>query len=135
LLAFSNAGSEVWENLKAIFTDEPDALGQTWPCSFHTIYLPYLVGGILPGLGGQPCGLLGHHPVVRAYQKMRANKGTKERLEEAPHAEGCADPARGHRLKAGDDGEARDACRLRRGDANRSADMLAQALAGESDRP
>ena len=77
--AFTNAGTELWENFKAIFTTDVthwDNLARFW----ETIYLPYLVGGILPGLIVSLLFYWGTIPVVHAYQKIRANK-LRERIE------------------------------------------------------
>jgi len=71
--AFGRAGVELWRNFLAIFTDAPTqwgGLANFW----HTIYFPYLVGSILPGLF---FGLLAYYlttPLVHAYQNIRANK-------------------------------------------------------------
>lgn len=77
--AFSNAGWELWLNFKAIFTDEPTrwkSLGHF----FRTIYLPYFVGSIIPGLIVSTAVYYITIPAVKAYQKIRASK-TKERIE------------------------------------------------------
>ncbi|MGP3699238.1 DUF2062 domain-containing protein [Rhodobacter sp. NSM] len=69
--AFSDAGNELWANFLAIFTDEPTRWSNL-DRFFDTIYLPYLVGGILPGLAA---GLSFYYltiPVIAAYQKIRA---------------------------------------------------------------
>jgi uncharacterized protein len=69
--AFSNAGTEIWENVRAIFTDAPtqwDSLG----AFFHTFYLPYLVGGVLPGLAVSLVFYWITIPLVRTYQRLRA---------------------------------------------------------------
>lgn len=85
--AFSHASIEIWENIHAIFTPEP----AQWPelgHFFQTIFLPYLVGGILPGL---LAAVICHYltlPVVAAYQKRRAKKmrESAERLRAAAAA-------------------------------------------------
>ena len=71
--AFGRAGYDLWQNFLAIFSDAPThwgGLANFW----HTIYFPYLVGSILPGL----VFALGSYyltiPLVNAYQKLRANK-------------------------------------------------------------
>jgi hypothetical protein len=71
--AFTNAGTELWQNARAVFTDDV-AQWASLRRFFDTIYLPYLVGGILPGL---VAGLLCYWatiPIVRAYQRLRAGK-------------------------------------------------------------
>jgi uncharacterized protein len=83
--AFGNAGSELWNNLKAVFTPEPtnwENLG----VFFRTIYLPYFVGSIVPGLIVSTLFYYVSIPLVRAYQKLRTNR-QKERIEKHRRAE------------------------------------------------
>ncbi len=77
--AFGNAGAEMWSNAVAPFTGGTmhwDSLGTF----FRTIYFPYLVGGILPGIVISGVFYYLTIPLVRAYQKMRATKA-RERYE------------------------------------------------------
>ncbi|MGQ0564054.1 MAG: DUF2062 domain-containing protein [Gemmobacter sp.] len=77
--AFGNAGQELWNNFVAIFTDAPTEwgrLGEFW----HTIYFPYLVGSILPGIVVSLIAYYVTIPLVHAYQKLRKAKLT-DRLE------------------------------------------------------
>jgi uncharacterized protein (DUF2062 family) len=86
--AFSNAGSELWENVRAMFTDAPtnwNSLG----AFMHTYYWPYLVGGILPGLGVSMIFYWATVPIVRTYQKMRAAR-LRERLQKRGQPRGGA---------------------------------------------
>ena len=79
IAAFSGAGSELWNNVAAVFTTAPThwaSLG----AFFHTFYIPYLVGGILPGIAVSLVFYWGTIPLVRAYQKIRATK-LRERVE------------------------------------------------------
>jgi len=68
--AFSDAGREIWHNIRAIFTPELahwDRLIEFW----NTIYWPYLVGSIIPGV---VIGMVLYYltvPLVRAYQNRR----------------------------------------------------------------
>jgi uncharacterized protein len=103
--AFADAGGEIWNNIRAIFTSEPthwESLGTF----FRTIYLPYLVGSIIPGLIVSTLFYYLAIPIVRAYQKLRANK-TRDRLERrrrlraAVHSVKEAETAR--KADAGDD--------------------------------
>lgn len=82
--AFANAGSELWHNFTAVFTDATVKWGSLHRF-FDTIFLPYLVGGILPGLIVSLLFYWGTIPLVRAYQRIRANK-LRERIEKR-HAE------------------------------------------------
>jgi uncharacterized protein len=77
--AFGNAGHELWSNFRAIFTDastEWGSLGEFW----RTIYFPYVVGSILPGLFFSLIGYYVTIPLVHAYQKLRRTR-LGERLE------------------------------------------------------
>ena len=77
--AFGQAGYELWHNFLAIFTTETTQwtnLGNFW----RTIYFPYLVGSILPGLVFSLAGYYLTIPLVKAYQKLRATK-TREGVE------------------------------------------------------
>lgn len=102
--AFTNAGNELWHNFRAIFTDEVtrwDSLARFW----ETIYLPYLIGGILPGLVVSLLFYWGTIPVLNAYQKVRAGK-LRERIEKR-HADREARRARTAEgtVAVGDDGQ------------------------------
>lgn len=70
---FGHAGAQIWTNMTAIFTPEVmhwDRLAEF----FHDIYLPYMIGGILPGLVVS-LGFYGLTlPLVRAYHRLRAAK-------------------------------------------------------------
>jgi uncharacterized protein len=79
--AFSHAGAELWANFKAIFSADVThwyRLGHF----FRSIFLPYMVGGIIPGLVVSLVFYYASIPVVRGYQKLRAVK-LKERIERA----------------------------------------------------
>jgi uncharacterized protein len=73
LLAFSNATKELWRNGFALFTPAPThwrGLGDF----FRTIFLPYLVGGIVPGIvTGLICQSL-TLPLIEAYKKRRTKR-------------------------------------------------------------
>ncbi len=77
--AFANAGTDIWQNIKAIFTDDAaqwSGLAEFW----KQIYWPYFIGAIGPGL---VLSLIFYYitiPLVEAYQKARAAK-SKERSE------------------------------------------------------
>ncbi|AXQ94444.1 DUF2062 domain-containing protein [Cereibacter azotoformans] len=92
--AFSDAGTELWANFLAIFTEDV-AHWRNLARFFETIYLPYLVGGILPGL---VTGFGFYYltiPVIRAYQKLRSMKAEARRAR-----------LRRRGLSEADDGEA-----------------------------
>lgn len=67
---FALAWQDLWRNMQAIFTGaQADWHGLT--VFYHDIFLPFLVGGIVPGA---LAGLLSYYlsvPVIRAYQNRR----------------------------------------------------------------
>ncbi len=67
---FADAGSDLWFNFVAIFTDaEMDWAGIT--VFVREVFYPYLIGGILPGI---LCASVAYYlmvPLLRAYQKRR----------------------------------------------------------------
>lgn len=77
--AFGNAGIEIWRNIKAMFTDERTHWASLI-IFFKTIYLPYLVGSIVPGLIVSTVLYYLTTPIVHAYQKVRS-KRTQDRIE------------------------------------------------------
>jgi uncharacterized protein len=78
-MSFAHAGGDLWRNFLAIFTDAPAHWGgliQFW----NTVYLPYFIGALGPGI---LLSLMFYYltiPAVRAYQKARAAK-SKERSD------------------------------------------------------
>lgn len=106
---FSDAGGEIWHNIRAIFTHDVarwDHLGDF----FWLIYWPYFIGSLIPGLIFSIAGYKLTLPVIATYQKLRARK-TAERTEkrrrlqaaeaeararEAEMAAAAADAANGH---------------------------------------
>jgi uncharacterized protein len=77
--AFAHAGSDLWANVKAIFTEDTahwEGLKQFW----RTIYLPYFIGALIPGLALSALFYYITIPLVDAYQRARAAKA-KDRAE------------------------------------------------------
>ena len=70
LEAFSNASISLWHNFMAIFTPER-ANWQGFDIFWDRVFLPYLVGGILPGLASAIAAYFLADPVIAAYQKAR----------------------------------------------------------------
>ncbi|MDR5653124.1 DUF2062 domain-containing protein [Ruixingdingia sedimenti] len=68
--AFSGAGKELWRNLLSPFTEDTAQWGNLGNF-FRTIYLPYMVGGVLPGLAVSTVFYYGSLPLIRAYQRLR----------------------------------------------------------------
>ncbi|AXI45060.1 DUF2062 domain-containing protein [Sulfitobacter sp. SK012] len=67
---FADAGSDLWFNILAIFSDrEADWRGLI--VFWNEVFYPYLIGGIIPGI---ICGSIAYYlsvPLIRAYQKRR----------------------------------------------------------------
>lgn len=81
LASFSAAWSAIYGNFLALFTSRRADWGGLDEF-FRNIFLPYLVGGIGPGiLFGMVCYYVSL-PVVGAYQKLRDRK-RRERIEKA----------------------------------------------------
>ena len=77
--AFASASTELWHNMQAIFT--PDTMRWGRLLNFlDEIFLPYLIGGLIPGL---ICGIAAYllaNPAIAAYQTRRIMK-LKSRYE------------------------------------------------------
>ncbi|WP_068118125.1 DUF2062 domain-containing protein [Tropicimonas marinistellae] len=77
---FSGAFADLWSNFRAIFTDDV-ANWHRLELFYHEVFLPFLVGGIVPGL---IAGLVAYHitlPIITAYQNRRQMQ-FKKRIEE-----------------------------------------------------
>ncbi|WP_417246313.1 DUF2062 domain-containing protein [Celeribacter sp.] len=77
---FFDAADDLWRNSLALFTERDanwDALIRFW----HDIFLPYLVGGIVPGIIAGTVAYYVMLPMVAAYQHRRRGK-LKAKLEE-----------------------------------------------------
>lgn len=77
--AFADAGGDLWGNVMAIFTDAPahwEGLVNFW----QTIYVPYFIGALGPGIVLSLGFYYATIPLVHAYQKSRAAK-SKDRGE------------------------------------------------------
>lgn len=76
--AFGEATAQVWRNIILVLTGVTTEWGPPM-LFFHKVYLPWLVGAILPGtlvgLAFQYASL----PLIRAYQRLR----TRQRLDRA----------------------------------------------------
>jgi hypothetical protein len=78
---FAGATTEVWRNIFAAFTADV-AHWERLSEFFDGIFLPYLVGGIGPGIiSGVICYYLSL-PIIGAYQRLRDRK-RRERIEKA----------------------------------------------------
>ena len=93
--AFSTATAELWRNTRALVTPEPFEFSAL-EGFFDTIFLPYMIGGIVPGI---VAGVIGHYltlPIVEAYKKRRSKK-LRERAEKLRSLAAA-------RLRSGDQG-------------------------------
>lgn len=77
--SFSRASGDIWHNVLAIFTDRQAEWGGL-ALFFDRVFLPYLVGGILPGLAAAIAAYALSRPVITAYQKRRV-KQIRKRYE------------------------------------------------------
>lgn len=75
--SFSDAANDLWRNFVAIFTDDRtqwQGLFRFW----DRVFLPYLVGGFLPGLAAAIASYFLANPVIVAYQKARVARLKKK---------------------------------------------------------
>mgnify|MGYP001820123915 CR=1 FL=1 len=79
LLGFSLASVELWGNFAAIFTPAQASWQETGQF-FTRIFLPYLVGGIVPGICAGFAAYFMANPIIASYQRGRINK-MKQRFE------------------------------------------------------
>ena len=68
--AFSDAAVELWRNMIAVFTAET-AHWEGLARFFNRVFMPYLVGGILPGIATATAFYFLSNPMLAAYQKAR----------------------------------------------------------------
>ena len=73
LLGFSLASVEIWSNLAALFTADTADWRETGQF-FSRIFLPYLVGGIIPGIVAGFAAYFMANPVIASYQRGRIKK-------------------------------------------------------------
>jgi uncharacterized protein len=67
---FSGAWGDLWHNFKSIFTPE-QAEWSRLQVFYESVFLPYLIGGILPGIVAATVCYFISLPLLRAYQKHR----------------------------------------------------------------
>ena len=90
LAAFSGAWLDLWDNLRAVFTAAPTNWNRL-DDFFQSVFLPYLVGGLGPGILAGLAGYWLTLPIVTAYHHRR-DRRRRLRHEKAVAA----------RMKAGD---------------------------------
>nr|WP_184009883.1 DUF2062 domain-containing protein [Rubricella aquisinus] len=71
--AFAKAFLGVWQTMKSLVTDVPAAWGMLGTF-FQELFLPYMVGGLIPGLIAGAITFFVSRPLVAAYQKRRRDK-------------------------------------------------------------
>ncbi|MBC7143124.1 MAG: DUF2062 domain-containing protein [Rhodobacteraceae bacterium] len=76
---FVGAGEDLRHNFMAIFTDATTQWGNLYNF-WNEIFLPYLVGGLLPGIVAGVVSYYLSAPIIAAYQKHR-RKRLKDRFE------------------------------------------------------
>lgn len=77
LASFTDAASDLWGNFRAIFT-HGDAHWAGLNHFWDLVFLPYLVGSILPGLVAGIASYFLAYPVILAYQKRRVARMKKK---------------------------------------------------------
>lgn len=100
--AFSRAWLELWANLSAIFTSA-ETHWDRLAVLFQEVFLPYLIGGILPGLLTSLVFHMITHRVVTAYQRARVAR-LRKRVEKRRAAEAAMAMKLAQARAAGDAG-------------------------------
>lgn len=77
--AFGHAMGDLWHNMRALFTPQRAHWGDL-QLFYRDVFLPYLVGGIVPGVVTALVAYAISNPIIRAYQKRRIRK-LKQRYE------------------------------------------------------
>lgn len=89
IASFSNASVELWRNFTAIFTPEVMHWGRLGAFA-KVVLLPYLVGGVVPGVLAAVAAYFLSNPLIVAYQKQRIKRQKarfeKKRAKEARRA-------------------------------------------------
>lgn len=97
---FADAGSDLWHNCWAMFTDKT-AHWHGLKVFYNEIFYPYMIGGIVPGLIAAVICYYLSVPLIRAYQQRRRAK-IKAKFEAIrKKAEGRGDAIRKSRLGSG----------------------------------
>ena len=92
-VAFSDAALELWANFMAVFTEAKT----DWTSMngfFGRYFLPYLVGGILPGIATAFAFYILTNPILNTYQKARVARLKKRFAKRREKAERRAESRR-----------------------------------------
>jgi len=73
LRKFSGAGGDLWHNFKALFTPEVAEWARL-ARFYDDVFLPYLIGGLAPGVIAGAIAYFVALPIIRAYQNRRKNR-------------------------------------------------------------
>lgn len=98
--AFGQATAQLWANIQAVFTGEP-AYWNSLERFFARVWLPYLVGSVVPGIFTGIAFYYLSLPLIKAYQNIRGRKQS----ERAARRQAA-------RMKALAEAEARDLAEL-----------------------
>ncbi|MEP2531123.1 DUF2062 domain-containing protein [Shimia sp.] len=74
---FANAFADLWHNLWSIF-DGHSADWRGLKIFYDEVFFPYMIGGIIPGIITATVVYYLSVPLIRAYQKRRANRIKKK---------------------------------------------------------
>lgn len=85
MTAFGQAGDEVFRNVRAIFGPETMNWGRL-ERFFHHVFLPYLVGGLGPGLLAAFASYWLSLPALHGYQKLRSARRDARARQKAERA-------------------------------------------------
>lgn len=83
--AFGEATSQLWKNIIGLLTGEPTHWEQL-ARFFHKVYMPYLIGAVVPGVLVGLIFQYGSLPLIRAYQRLRSRR-LLERIEKRQAAQ------------------------------------------------
>lgn len=87
MTTFGQAGDEIFRNVRAIFSTD-EVRWDRLSAFFRNVFLPYLVGGLGPGLVAALVGYWLSLPALHGYQKLRtARREARARRKAARQAE------------------------------------------------